>query len=453
MYRKNLPITTGKFPAKTNRSNCSQNNSIFSKGTQSHITKGSRFSIAAFLLLITAFLAIGCESPGSVGEDIVDDEENVISETIYLDDYTIIRENSFSGRLANTAVGSYDDPLYGSMRSIALLKPSISTSDVDTIRENDTVTLRLIFNGDIYGDSLATSNYEIYEVGEIWRGAQLRYNEEVPVDMTNQVGQFQVQATQDTVVVDLSKFWQNKYAEFFNSDMSSAQRDSVYINNFPGLAIVPSEGNQNIRFLKTQMNSDESDDEEELITSFLHETMVQDDDDDEEETGPDIISVRDWGASFIREGGSDAFGNFFLHNSERALRIDPNLPEDLASKNIVNAQLVLSKNNEPQKNTSFVARPNTNLIRAHVFDKDPNDVMAEIFTSEPNFSTSLNDTSSAFLMNITPYVLNDVYGDVKDRKIYITLQSVNGLIYSSHFFDPNSADIKKPRIVITYVEE
>lgn len=455
MYLKNLPITTGKFPAKTNRSNCSQNIPIFSKGTQSNTNKGSRFSVAAFLLLITAFLSIGCESPGSVGEDIVDDKESVVSETVYLDDFTIIEENSFSGRLANTAVGSYEDPLYGTMRSVALLKPSISTSEVDTIRENDSLTLRLIFNGDIYGDTLATSNYEIYEAGEIWRGAQLRYNEEVSVDMSSPVGQFQVRATQDTVVVDVSEFWKNKYAEYFNSNLSSAERDSVYINNFPGLAIVPSEGNQNIRFLKTQLSgegSGDDEDEEELITSFLYETMVEDDD-DEEDTGPEVISVRDWGASFTREGGSDTFGDFFLHNSERALRIDPNIPEDLASKNIVNARLILSKNNEPQKNTSFVGRPNTNLIRGHVFDDDPNDVMAEIFTSEPNYSSVLSDTSSVFLMNVTQYVLNDVYGDVKDRKFYVTIQSVNGLIYSSHFFDPNSADIKKPRIVITYVEE
>lgn len=455
MYRKNLPITTGRFPAKTNRFNCSKNNSIFSKGTQFYTNEGSRFLITAFLLLITAFLSTACESPGSVGDDIVDDEENVVSETIILDDYSIIEENSFSGRLANTAVGSFDDPLYGTMRSVALLKPSISTSEVDTIRENDTVTLRLIFNGDIYGDSLATSNYEIYEVGEIWRGAELRYNDEVPIDMTNQVGQFQVNATQDTVIVDLSQFWTNKFAEFFNSNpvISASERDSIYINNFPGLAIVPSEGNQNIRFLKTQMNNDESDDEEELITSFLYEIMVQDDEDEEEDTGPEIISVRDWGASFVRENGSENFGDFFLHNSERVLRFQPNLPEDLESKNIVNAQLILNKNVNPQQTTPLIARPNTNLLRAHVFDEDPNDIMAEIFTTEPNFATSINDTSNAFIMNVTQYVLNDVYGDVENRKIYVTIQSVNGLIYSSHFFDPTSDDIRKPRLVITYVEE
>ena len=456
MYRKNLPIITGKFPAKINSFNCSQNNSSFFDRTHRNSNKGSRFSVAAFLLLISAFLSTACESPGSVGDDIVDDDENVVSETVYLNDYSIIQENSFSGRLVNTAVGSVEDPLYGTMRSVALLKPSISTTEVDTILQNDTITLRLIFNEEIYGDSLATSNYEIYEVGEIWRGAELRYNEEVPINMNNQIAQFQVQATQDTVIVDLSQDWTDKFAEFFNSDpdLSSAERDSIYINNFPGLAIVPSAGNQNIRFLKTLETEEEVPDEEELITSFLFESTVQeDDDDDEEDDGPDIIELRDWGASFIREDGSEDFGEFFLHNSERALKFQPDLPEELASKNIVNAQLILSKNTNPQQNTPFVARPNTNLLRAHVFNDEPSDVMAEIFTTPHNFATSLNDTSNAFLMDVTQYVLNGVYGGLTDQSLYLTIQSVNGIVYSSYFFDPNSEDFRKPRLVITYVEE
>ncbi|MDZ7717956.1 MAG: DUF4270 family protein [Balneolaceae bacterium] len=458
MYRKNLPTTTGKFPAKINNFNCSQNNSIFSEGTQFYANKGSRFSIAAFLLLITAFLSTACESPGSVGNDIVEDKENVVSETIYLDDYTIIQENSFSGRLGFTPVGSYDDPLYGNMRSVALLKPSLSVSGVDTIREDDSISLRLIFNGTIYGDSLATSSFEIYEAGEIWRGAELRYNEEIPVDMTSKVAEFQVPATQDTLIVDLGASWTDKYAGYFNSDpdLSSAERDSVYIRNFPGLAIVPAEGNQNIRFLKTragQQDPNSTEQEEELITSFLFNSMVQDDEDEEENSGPDVIQVRDWGASFTREEESEEFGNFFLHNSERVLKFQPNIPDTLGSKNIINAQLILSKNKNPQENTPFASRPNTNIVRAHVFEDDPFDIMAEIFTTQPNFGTSLNDTTDAFLMNVTSFVLNDLYGETSGQNIYITTESVNGLIYSSHFYGPNSDEIRKPRLVITYVEE
>lgn len=452
MYRKNLPIITGKFPAKINSFNCSQNISILSEGTQFYTNKGSRFLVAAFLLLITAFLSTACETPGSVGDDIVEDDEDVVSETVDLDNYTIIQENSFSGRLSYTSVGSYEDPLYGTLNSVALLKPSISSSEVDTIAEDDTISLRLIFNKTIYGDSLAASSYEIYEVGKIWRGAELRYNEEIPVDMTSKVAEFQIPAEQDTFVVDLDQTWIEKYAGFFNSDpeLSSSERDSIYIRNFPGLAIVASEGSENIRFLKTRETNDE--DDEELITSFLFNSMA-DDDDDEEESGPDIIQVRDWGTSFTRKNVSEEFGNFYLHNTERVLKFQPNIPEELASKNIVNAQLILSKNSNPGKNTPFAARPNTNIIRAHVFEEEPFDVMAEIFTTSPNFSAALNDTSNVFLMDVTQYVLNDLYGEANNEGIYVTIESVNGLIYSTHFYSPNSDDFRKPRIVITYVEE
>jgi hypothetical protein len=115
--------------------------------------------------------------------------------------------------------------------------------------------------------------------------------------------------------------------------------------------------------------------------------------------------------------------------------------------------LILSKNRNPQENTPFAARPNTNIARAHVFEDDPFDIMAEIFTTSPNFGTSLGDTTDTFLMNVTQYVLDDVYGEANDRNIYITIESVNGLIYSSHFYGPNSDEIRKPRLVITYVEE
>lgn len=453
MYRKNLPITTGKLPAKINSFNCSKNNSIFSYGILKS-KKGSRFPIAAFLLLITAFLTSACEEPGPVGEDIISGNDPVQSQTVYLQDYSVIKENTFSGRLANTAVGYFDDPVYGTMKSVALLKPSISTANIDMVGLRDTLALQLIFNDPVYGDSLATSTYEVYEAGEIWRGAELRYNREIPINTTNKIAEFQVEPGQDSLVVDLSRGFMVKYAEYFNADTSltAAERDSIYIYNFPGLAIVPSESNRNIRFLKTLTDDeDTSADEGQTITSFL---LKSPDQEEEEDEGPVILSARDWGSSFKRESEPSYPENIVLHNTERVLRLQLNLPtEELKTKSIVNAQLVFSKNNSPEQGFPQIKRPNTNLIRAHVFDEEPNDIMAEIFTSEPNFATALNDTSNAFLMDITQHVLNKVYGDVEDRIMYFSIQSVNGIFYSSHFFDSNSADIKKPRVVITYVEE
>lgn len=458
MYRKNLPIITGKFPAKINSFNCSQDNSDSVNGTDFSI-KGSRFSIAAFLLLITAFLASACEEPGSIGGDIISGEDPIESQTIYIHDYSVLEENSYSGRLAHTAMGYFEDPIYGTVKSTALLKPSISTSEIDMIGLQDTLSLQLIFDDAVYGDSLATSSFEIYKAAEIWRGTELRYNREIPIDMSHKVGEFQVEAGEDSIVVDLSRGFMIEYAEYFNADtsLSSAEKDSLYINHFPGLAIVPAEGNRNIRFLKNlTANEDTEGGEDQFITSFLLKTSNQDDDDDDddEEDGPVEIGVRDWGASITRQMEPDYADNIVLHNSERVLKLQLELPEEeLSSKSIVNAQLVFSKNNDPLQSSPQITRPNTNFIRAHVFDEEPVDVMAEIFTSEPNFATSLNDTSNAFFLNITQHVLNDVYGDAESRIMYISLESVNGILFSSHFFDPNSADIRKPRLVITYVEE
>lgn len=455
MYRKNLPITTGKFPAKINSFNCSQNKSGFTYGVD-YFKKGSRFSITAFLLLITVLLVSACESPGPVGDDIISDDEPVQSQTEFIQDYTVLEENSFSGRLANTAVGFFEDPVFGTLKSVALLKPSISSANIDMIGLRDTISLQLIFDEVIYGDSLATSRFEIYEAGEIWRGAELRYNEEITINTANKLADFQVTAEEDSVVVDLSRSFMVKYADFFNTDdeLTAAERDSLYIFNFPGLAIVPAEENRNIRFLKNLTDAQDTvPDEDESITSFLLKSPDQDDE-DEEESGPQVINVRDWGSSFTRSSEPAYPQNIVLHNSERILKIDLDLPKDeLSAKSIVNAQLVLSKNDTPLKNSEQFARPNTNLLRAHVFEEEPIDPMADIFTTEPNFSTSLNDTSNAFLLNITQFVLDEVYGDTENRILYLTIESVDGLLYSSHFFDPNTADIHKPRVVITYVEE
>lgn len=456
MYRKNLPITTGKFPAKIKNFNSSANNFYFYQGTDFSI-KGSRFSIAAFLLLITAFLSSACESPGIVGEDIISGEENVESQSYPIQDYSIIEDDSFSGRLSNTAIGYFQDPMYGTLTSVALLKPSIFATNVDTIKEEGTVSLRLIFNDPVYGDSLAVSNFEIYEANEIWRGTELRYNNTVDIDFTSKVADFRVEAEEDTVIVQLSEEWKNDFATYFNPDttLSSSERDSIYINNFPGLAVVPSETNQNLRFLKTRASddSDSNEDGEEFITSFLYSpvTQIGDETDASEQ---EIIDVRDWGASFTREMEPESHDQIVLHSSERVLKLQLGLPiEDLKTKNIVNARIVLSKDDSPSKNSPDIKRPNINAIRAHVFADEPNDVMDDIFTSEANFATSLDSTSNAFLMNVTPYVLNEVYGEQTNSSLYVSIERMNGVIYTSQFFDQNAADIKQPRLVITYVKD
>lgn len=414
--------------------------------------------VAAFLILIfSVTIFMGCESPGLVGDDIITEDDSIETFTYIVDDLNILQENAFSGRLSNTALGHLQDPLYGTIKSTALLKPEISRAQVDTILDNTKIFLRLIFNSTIYGNESSVSEFEIFEAGEIWRGNQLRYNREIEVDFGSKVAEFQV-AQQDTVTIELSEEWTQKFANYFNND--AADRDSLYRNNFPGLAIVPSENNQKVRFLKNIPQE-----EGELITSFLVDTtsaqLIDPDDNGEDDNGNNatepelaLLDVRDWGASFTRTDEPEYDTGIVLHNGERALLINVSIPIDsLKTKNIVNAQLVMTKDFGPESLFPGVLRPRTNLARMHVFNQAPADLMGEIFTfgqTNPNvFTAILDEGEETFRMDITQHILDEVYGRIETRKPYFTIQSINGIIYSSRFYDANAPENLKPRIVIT----
>lgn len=465
MYHRNLQTITGKLPVILNK----LTNRLPKKRlllTDKTIPNTNRIGtiISLFLLLPVLFLN-GCDTSGSVGSDIITDDEGTETIEIEIDNYELLSGNTFSGRLPNTSVGYFEDPVYGTIRSVALIKPSISKTEVDTLTAEDKLSLNIVLNPTIYGDENGVSSFEIYETDEIWRGTQLKYNQPIDVDFGSKVGEFQVSAEDTTAMVELSDVWTEKFMEFHNS--TSADRDSLYRITFPGLAVVPSESNQQIRFIKNIRN--DSNNEDEVITTFVvekpeDEESTENDEEDEEENDDILnLSVRDWGASFVHSGSSNnpGNGNFAMSNISHVLRLDPEIDKDLlASKNIVSAQLLLYKDTEPETSTPGIERPVTNSVRVHLFSEQPEDLMAEIFTTSASFFTTINDgedededekEENVFRVNISQYIRNEVFGDADEQKLYLTIQSVNGILYSTHFFDQSEA-ATKPRIVITTVK-
>jgi hypothetical protein len=55
-------------------------------------------------------------------------------------------------------------------------------------------------------------------------------------------------------------------------------------------------------------------------------------------------------------------------------------------------------------------------------------------------------------MNITSYVLNEVYGDRDEGSLFISLQTINGFIYSAHLYDQDAEETRRPRVIITSVD-
>lgn len=400
--------------------------------------------LAVLILLFVAVLFSGCDTSGSVGSEIITDDGSTNTITVDVDNITLLDTPTFSGRLPHTSIGFLNDPVYGTVQSTAVIKPVISRAQVDTLVEDDSMLLKLIFNPEVYGDENSESKFDIFTADEIWRGTQIRYGDEISVNNQNKVGEFVIDADQDTVLVELSDEWKEDFAVYFNSD--SADRDSTYRQNFTGLAIVPSRSNQNIRFLKHSADEDEDE-----ITSFLvRSTSV--DEDDEEVIEDEILDARDWASFFSRSNEPEAGNSFVVHNTNNVLRIKPDLPaESFSGKNIVNAQLFLYKNNAPDNSAPNITRPPLTQVRAHIFDEQPADLMAEIFTTNANFFSNNEEEEELFDINITQFVLDEVYGSQENRELYITIQAVNGILYSTHFFD-SSDDTLNPKIVITTVE-
>lgn len=444
MYQINLQNIIEKLPIMRNSPHCCASKSTHSGGIGSSY-KGGYFLITALALFLTLTTLSGCNTSGSVGSDIVEDDGGTNTVSVDVDNITLLDTPTFSGRLPHTSIGLIEDPAYGTIQSTAVIKPVISTAQVDSLTENNSMLLKLIFNPTIYGNENTVSEFEIFEVDEIWRGTQLRYGEDLAIDRQKKVGEFLLTADEDTVTVELSKEWKESFAEFFNNN--AADRDSTYRQNFTGLAIVPSQNNEIIRFLKHSADEDEDE-----ITSFLvRSTSVNEE--EEEITEDEILDARDWASVFSRSDEPESNNSFIVHNTNNLLRIKLELPtEELSGKNIVNAQLFLYKNSAPENSTPTITRPPLTLLRAHIFDEQPDDVMANIFTTNANFfANNEEENDELYEINITQFVLDEVYGSQENRELYVTIQAVNGILYSTHFFDI-SDDTLNPKIVITTVE-
>jgi hypothetical protein len=460
MYLKNLLNTIGQLPVTSNQNGVI--NTLLSKKNKLAY-KGSRFSIAAFLLLMAVGFS-GCDSTGSVGDGLTPGEDEVNKTTVELtgDQLQVVPANSFSGRLQRSAMGYIDDPVYGTINAVALLNPSISRAQVDTIRLEDTMSLKLSLSRTKYGSDNGPASYTIYEAGRVWRGNQLKYNSEVEVDFSTPVAQFQI-TDEDSIEVPLSDEWVDKFRTFY--DLPSAERDSVYRTQFPGLAIVADQSNQRIHFLRHAQEEEDSPG----ITRFIVYTEAdEEDDDDDNGNGDDDngnggddednlvaqrLDLRDFGASVVRTNVPDYDEGILLHNGENVLRVDLVLPKsELRRKNIINAKLLLTQRKDIELVQPSIVRPLLETVRGHSFRTVPSDLVSELFATSPRFGSVYEEDEDLFMVNITQYILNEVYGDIDEGPIFISLQAINGFLYSGLFYDLNADPDKRPRIVITSVD-
>jgi len=443
MYQTNSQNITGQSPEKKINSSNSFRSPVH-RNLLIPVKKGSRSLITAFMVLGLLVIFSGCDNEGIVGEGLNPPAERVVTTTYDIDDIEIIEDNGFSGRLTNSAMGIVDDPVYGLITSSALLKPSINVEDLDEIPEDYRVRLKIEVNPLKYGNELSVSEYNIYEINQRWRGREITYNTPVSYDDTNLLGTFQL-TDESSLEVDLDQDWVIRYKEHFNSE--SSERDSLYRFEFPGLAIVPANQNQKIDFIRTQSSatSNDNDTTETRITRFLVEN--------EQDSLIADVPLLDHGTSMVRSNHPDS-DDLVLHNTmEHIMKVDLGLdPQEFESKEIVNAQLVFTINSEPDNTApGGFLRPQPELIRAHFFGSEPLDLASEIFTRSASVGANLSEEEQQFKVNVTSYFVDKLFGQANRTPLYFSLQTNNGLFYSTTLHGINAPENVRPRLIVTTI--
>ncbi|MFO7845589.1 MAG: hypothetical protein R6V27_03435 [Balneolaceae bacterium] len=403
--------------------------------------KGSRSLITAFMVLVLFSFLVSCESDGVVGEELSPDGEQVETNTYPVTNIEEVSDNGFSGSLNNSAMGIVQDPVYGTITSSTLMKPSISkqNSGIDVFPADYSLKMMLQLNSQKYGNEASASSYKIYEINQRWRGNEIRYNNPVSVDRSVEVGSFQV-TDEDSVEVSLNQPFVDRYREFFND--TTAQRDSLYRFEFPGLAIVPEDGNEKIDFVRHRFATDDT--TETAVSRFFVEN--------EQDSLIANLSAIDWGSSMERSDVPETDEGLVLHNTmEQILKIEFDLdPKDFEGVEIVNAQLILNPDPGPDAVTpSGFVRPENNLIRGHAFPSEPLSLHSEIFSQQASVGTNLNEDEEVYSLNVTQFIIDQLYGSNELTPLYFTNQQNNGLYVSTKLFGNEAAENVRPRLIIT----
>ncbi|MDR8392978.1 DUF4270 domain-containing protein [Aliifodinibius sp. S!AR15-10] len=389
-----------------------------------------------FLLLTSCltFLIVGCEDPGVVGGGFTDTNTAVKVDTLMVNGIETESYNFYSGNLTYFSVGQFSDPLFGDMKATGLIRPQlISTSS--EMADTANMKLRLVFNQDvIYGDSLHTAEFDIIELNQVWRGNAWNLKDEPQFDENATVASFTVEK-EDSIEVDLSESWMQAYREFATSE--AADRDSTYRINFPGLAIVPKSSGKII-----PIDAQESD----FIIENPESDTLQ-------------VSARDWAYSLDRANVSAAPSQTFkLHSTfEQVINFDLDLTrENIGSVNLSKVELVFYEDRSELDGSLSQMPPSTGrapITSARLQLVEPSNIPIVLQTGSILSNANYDEEEGSYRFDITSFtnsVLID--GIPSELKFYVSLETNSGIIRSSLIHDEEAPAEKRPKIIVTYVQ-
>lgn len=390
----------------------------------------------SFVLALTAFFTvlIACEDPGSVGDQFSDQESEVIQDTLLMDSLGSVSAAAISGDRNFSTTGIYNDPIFGRHDAIALIRPGIGNVRTDTISEDidsTTMTLQLVVNqNNIWGDTLATAEYELVEIAERWDQNNWKFKDE-PSLKSNVVGEFSYQQG-DTVDVPITSEWVSKYVEAFN--MAPEERDSTFAQEIFGFAIVPK---NNAKLLPINISN----------TALLINTATT-----ENELNQ---AITESATSLVREQAPVFSGNNF------------ELSSTLNNSVFIDVDKILNNLRSPILSAAFLTlRQNDSLTAASLPEHHIRPSLNEtrlLFRSSSNIESTLLDgqrlgvvipsspNAARLELNITNNLQSLILDQDSTVNMYLVYGPGNGLIRSALYYGPDAPNLP-PTVFITGLE-
>lgn len=393
-----------------------------------------------FLIVICgiSFGLSGCESPGAVGTDLTEPESQVVTDTLLIDGVQTLNPNSYSGELSFFSAGQYNDPLFGSMTATGLFRPSLP-AESDTMGINTKVLLNIMLDeSQVYGDAESAQEFDIYEIGELWRARALMINDDVQINTNALVGSFSVEAGEDSVTTELYRSWVNDYRQY----ATGAKPDSLYQYEMFGLALVPRNGN---KIIPIRTDS----------TSLIFQNAVTDTFD---------VGLDQWGYTLER-GSNAAFpqGSAPLYSTYESILNFKDLgisDLDVPPPGLSRAELVLYQNNTAMQQgiSATERRPQEITIDLHLAEPeyvpeniDPGAPLSQGQTTFFRVQGVYSENDDTYRFNITNMVERIIRaGSPEDREFYVTFPN-DGVIKPSLIYTGGDQVPEgfQPKVIIT----
>lgn len=392
----------------------------------------NNFKAAVTMRLILSVLLIGfiasCENPGSVGGSIIP-QPDIVFDTLIVSGFEADSVISSTGNLTYVPIGKYNDQLFGDLEAIGYFKPSIDF-DIDTVL-NELFDVQFLINVDssaIYGDTTLTSSFSIYDLTENWRGNELKLGANLSYRESDPITTFDI-VNESELYIKMPDSWRDEFAVFYND--TSAARDSLFVNDFFGFAIVQNGGPGKINLINSSSSG----------FIFINEN-------DRDTT---FASLKESGYDLKRNNESRLPQRFTLHNTlERFYRANlSDIADRVSNSVILKAELIFYIDDTSLESTLPV---NHNRLAISTLDANFNlnfDKAYELQFLNSEIRGFLDEEKNIFRFNVTNLIENYLYnnnGD--DPEIFFSINPAGGFIRSTLLFNEEVSS-KEPKLIIT----